>query len=359
MKRIMLCLAAVLLAAFALSSARAVAAPTCTQTGFMRDGTNLTAALIDPLGTFSGDVDATGCNIGIFYGAGASGELFGASVHGANYFGVVRYGASVTITNSVVYQIGDQPFDGSQHGVAIYCADDSPQASPGNIVNNLVYAYQKGGIEVNGSNCSATVENNSVIGNGVIDYIAQNGIEAGDGSRVSILNNYVFGNSYTGPDEASSGGILVFGGACFGVTNYETNTQVLDNTAIGNDVGVYSLNLQADCETVPSSSTNNSIDSNILKNNADNNTTGDGPTTGYQAGIDDSGNGDRIMDNQICGIGYASMTSPTLVTTPIDTTDTKNAAVGGNISCGPGLYGPTARAITPTPHGHQHASVNK
>ena len=44
---------------------RALAA--CTQTGFVRDGINLTAALINPTGTVSGDVDATGCNIGIYY----------------------------------------------------------------------------------------------------------------------------------------------------------------------------------------------------------------------------------------------------------------------------------------------------
>ena len=60
------------------------AAAACTATGFIRDSINLTAALINPGGTVSGDVDATGCNIGIYYGPGAHGRVDGASIHGSN-----------------------------------------------------------------------------------------------------------------------------------------------------------------------------------------------------------------------------------------------------------------------------------
>lgn len=342
MRKTVITFAVLILSILAFGEARA---GTCTPTGFSRDSINLTAAVINPTGIFSGDVDATGCNIGIFYGAGAKGALNGASVHGANYFGVVRYGANVPITNTVVYQIGEQPFNGDQHGVAIYCADNSPQSSLGDITNNIVFAYQKGGIVVNGKNCSANIANNTVIGNGPVNYIAQNGIEAGDGSNVSITGNYIFGNSYTGSNEASSGGILVYGGACFGVTNYETGVQVANNTAIGNDVGIYSVNLDVNCDPTVTH-TGDAIIGNTLQNNADNNTTGDGPTTGYQAGILDQGDGDRIIGNQICGIGYATVNTPTLVTLPIDTTATNNAVVEGNRGCFD-LSGPQ-------PHGHGH-----
>ena len=329
MKNFLFAVAGILLSAIVVSDARAA---TCTPTGFMRDSINLTAAMINPPGVFTGDVDATGCNIGIFYGAGAHGALEGASVHGANYFGVVRYGASVPINNSVVYQIGEQPFNGTQHGVAIYCADDSPQASPGDITNNLVYAYQKGGIVVNGGNCSANIFGNSVIGNGPVNYIAQNGIEAGDASRVAIANNYVFGNSYTGANEASSGGILLFGGALFGL-NYEVNVNVVNNTLIGNDVGIYAVNLDGSGNPA-STRTNINILSNTVQNNAINNTTGDGPTTGYQAGIVDQGDLDRIIGNQICGIGYKPQTTPTMVVFMVDTTATNHATSIANGGCG-------------------------
>ncbi len=66
------------------------AATACTLTGFVRDSINLSAALVNPKGVVTGDLDATGCNIGVFYGAGVHGTVSGASVHGANYFGIGR-----------------------------------------------------------------------------------------------------------------------------------------------------------------------------------------------------------------------------------------------------------------------------
>ena len=42
----------------------------CTPTGLMRDGINLTAALVNPSGPVTGTVNATGCNIGVYYGPG-------------------------------------------------------------------------------------------------------------------------------------------------------------------------------------------------------------------------------------------------------------------------------------------------
>lgn len=69
-------------------SSRAAAA-SCTPTGFVRDGINLTAALVNPSGTVTGAVDATGCNIAVYYDAGASGVVKNADVFGANYFGVL------------------------------------------------------------------------------------------------------------------------------------------------------------------------------------------------------------------------------------------------------------------------------
>ena len=111
--------------AFALAATLGLSladAQACTPTGFVRDGINLTAALINPPGAIDGDVDATGCNIGIYYGPGARGSLDEASVHGANYYGVVNNGAKVAIENSTVYDIGETPLNGTQHGVAIYFA---------------------------------------------------------------------------------------------------------------------------------------------------------------------------------------------------------------------------------------------
>lgn len=49
---------------------------TCTPTGFFVDGLNLTAAMINP-GDVTGTLDATGCNIGVYYDDGTDGGPVG------------------------------------------------------------------------------------------------------------------------------------------------------------------------------------------------------------------------------------------------------------------------------------------
>src|SRR3954468_7206913 len=117
-----------------LSAPLSSAFAACTATGFSRDSINLTAALINPTGTVSGDVNATGCNIGIYYGPGAHGRVDGANIHDANYFGVVNNGGDVDIRNSNISDIGEKPLNGTQHGVGIYFVFGA--ASKGSIQNN-------------------------------------------------------------------------------------------------------------------------------------------------------------------------------------------------------------------------------
>jgi hypothetical protein len=311
----------------------------CKATGFVRDNINLTAALIDPKGIVTGDVNGTGCNIVVYYGPGANGLVNGARIHSANYYGVVNNGANVTIQGSTIYDIGDTPFDGDQHGVAIYFAYESK--AQGNIFANVISNYQKGGIVVSGPLAKANVQNNTVIGQGPVNYIAQNGIELGYGAQGSILNNIVTGNSYTGANEASSGGIILVGGACYG-GDTETGVTVEDNIGTGNDVGVWFSNLDINCDPVLTPTRDQAIN-NTLRNNAVNNTTGYG-TAGYQAGISDQGDGDTIEGNSICGIGYTPVTPPPYLYA-IDVTDTNHPIVKNNTTCS--ASGPLTDAVTP------------
>jgi hypothetical protein len=306
----------------------AVAAATCTATGFVRDNINLTAALINPHGTVSGDVDATGCNIGIYY-VGGTGRVNSANVHSANYFGIVNNGADVNIENSVVSDIGETPLNGTQHGVAIYFVFGSNAS--GNIQGNYIYNYQKGGIVVNGPTATSNIQQNTVIGQGPVNYIAQNGIQAGYGATTQIQNNLVIGNSYTGPNEAASGGIILVGGPCYdGAAT--TNTRVQNNIALGNDIGVWFSNLDGNCNPL-STPTRNTAQNNTLVNNAINNTTGDGPSMGYQAGIADQGNMDVIRNNDTCGLGYTPPGNATAALFAIDVTATNNPKVQDNTVC--------------------------
>jgi hypothetical protein len=157
----------------------------CTPTGFVRDGMNLTAAVIAD-GDISGQtIDASGCNIGIYYGPGTGGTVENSEVFGSNYFGIVATGedsllnvgtTSVDVANSNIHNIGEKPFNGTQHGVAVYYYAFSDGASAtGAISRNAVSLYQKGGIVANGPNAAVSISANTVTGRGPIPYIAQNG----------------------------------------------------------------------------------------------------------------------------------------------------------------------------------------
>ncbi len=311
------------------------AAAVCTPTGYMRDNINMTAAIINPTSIVRSRVNATGCNIGVYYGPGSTGTVNGAEIFGANYFGVVNNGGTVTVTHARIHDIGESPFNGDQHGVGIYFVDGS--SAKGKINANIVWSYQKGGIVVNGIGSQATITNNIVIGNGPVDYIAQNGIEVGDGSTTTVTANIVAGNSYTGSGLASSGGILLWGGSCYGAA-VTTNTVISGNTLIGNDVGVYLSNLDTDPNNanncIPTATTTTDTASkNVISNDAVTNTSGYGTAgSGYQAGVSDQGTSDKIISNNICGVGYTPVTPPPYLYY-IDVTATNTPFESGNTTC--------------------------
>jgi hypothetical protein len=297
-------------------------ASACTQTGFWRDGINLTAQIIATGGLANQTINATGCNIGIFYGPGTSGIVDNVDVHGANYFGILVVGdlvdsggnetspgaTSVDVTNSAIHDIGENPFNGTQHGVAIYyraCATGS--SATGTISGNDISLYQKGGITVNCPGAAASVSGNTVTGNGPVFYIAQNGIQIGFGASGQVTRNTVTGHSYTGTNNASSAGILVFGGCGSALT---TGVQIVKNVVgdttptDGNDVGVWLANYDPTCSTAPSTTTNDKVINNTITNTEITNISGNGAPAGYQAGISDSGVNDKLINNDISGEGY-------------------------------------------------------
>jgi parallel beta-helix repeat protein len=307
MRRLALLTAAVaaMVAVGGMVSAGHASGAACAETGFIRDGINMTAAQIG--GNVTGTLDATGCNIGVYYdNAHLPGNVTGATIYGANYFGVVVNGdaGSVTtnVTNSQIHDIGETPFNGTQHGTAIYYRAFGGSAS-GTISGNDVRKYQKNGITLSGA-VTGTVSNNTVAGEGPVGYIAQNGIQIGYGSAASVIGNIVTGNAYTGGNLASSAGILVVGGPCFGPgLAYTTDLNISQNTLGGNDVGVWLFNANESCAAT-AARTDNSVKQNRIVNNAVVNTTGYSSGCGYQAGIADVGHKDLLVNNDVSGFGY-------------------------------------------------------
>lgn len=323
----------------AIAITNATATPSCTATGFIRDGINLTAALINPSGTVSGTVDGTSCNIVIYYSsAGAGGTIKNANLSGANYFGVVVNGdagaVNVDVINSSIHNIGENLHDGTQHGVAVYYRGYfNVSAATGKITGNQIYAYQKGGIVANGQGTQVNVSDNVVTGDGHVTFIAQNGIQIGYGATASVMRNTVSGNSYVGfpGDGSASGGVIVVGGAGYGTCPdgndcpYTVGVMVNGNTLVNNDVGVYFTNLQGDF-SAPVSATNDKAVNNTISDDQCFNRS-------YQAGISDVGNNDKMINNKISGPGYIgciTVFNPTGAAVDADTSFTNRPKVHAN-----------------------------
>jgi hypothetical protein len=305
MKRVLLATALVVGLGAALLPAMANAV-TCSGTGFSRDGNEMTAAQIG--GNVTGELDATGCNIGVYYDNAHTGNVTGANIHGANYFGVVVNGdvgaMSVNVTNSAVHDIGETPLtgQGSQHGVAIYYRALGIGTASGTISGDTITNYQKGAITIAGTT-SATITNNTVTGQGRVSWIAQNGIQVGYGAKATVSGNTVTGNAYTGTDGVSSAGILVVGGPCYGLPS-TINLTITKNTLTTNYVGIWLFNANAACDGPVTTKTNNTVKFNTISNGGVSNTHGYSATCGYQAGIADVGHKDLIVNNAISGSGY-------------------------------------------------------
>ena len=174
----------------------------CQATGFVRDGIDLTAAQIG--GSVTGTLDASSCNIGVYYAPGNGGSVSGADIYGANYFGVVANGVSVDVTDSSIHDIGESPFNGSQHGVGVFYSE-----ATGSVSGNSISDYQKNGVVVSGSGAAVTVSDNTVEGLGPVSFIAQNGIQISYRATGLVTGNSVSGNWYT-PATWTACGLLFY-----------------------------------------------------------------------------------------------------------------------------------------------------
>ena len=223
---------------------------------------------------------------------------------------------------------------GCQAGLGIFVQSGGGGTSTVSITSTNVENYQKNGITDTSAGHRVAINHNVVTGEGPVDYIAQNGIEVGFGATATVTHNTVTGNSYTGAGGASSGGILVVGGACFGAPA-SVGVKITDNTLRGNDVGVFLANLDSTCAasmTTPTG-TRNVVSHNTIRNTAVNNTSGNGHGAGYQAGVSVAGDLDSINHNHICGLGYTPVATPPPFLFRIDVTIAIHPRVSHNHGC--------------------------
>jgi hypothetical protein len=199
-------------AAASAALAGPASAATCQVTDFMQDGRPLTAAQVNPPAT-TGTVDATGCDIAIYFNDGAAHTVDAATVQNAFYYGVLtnNEGTSADITNSEIRFIGDGNGGtflptGAQHGVGVAFRN----GADGLIDNDYIHHYQKNGVLVNADHTTVTTTHSHVQGLGPVMFIAQNGVQYSNSAEGEIRDNLIEDNEYTGPMNTFSTGLLLF-----------------------------------------------------------------------------------------------------------------------------------------------------
>jgi parallel beta-helix repeat protein len=206
--------------------------------GFLLDGQHHTITAVDPPGDhFRGAVVKNG-------GAVAKVKDLGVTVSGLadicdadadRLRGILFEGASGSIQKSVVLGINQGP-SGCQEGNGIEVRNapfdgTHPNTLRVTIADNEVRNYQKTGIIANGD-VTVDVKENTVVGLGPVNYIAQNGIQLGFGALGKVDNNDVSANIYT-PQTFASGGILL--------SLVGNGVSVRANKVLTSDVGIWLL----------------------------------------------------------------------------------------------------------------------
>ncbi len=276
--------------------------------GMTLDGAGYRITALDPPGgNFHGAIIRSGGTAAqVVNTVLATGNLANVCAGGDDSLtGILFDGASGTISGNTILSLNKNSSAGArsscQEGNAIKAVNFGPISGriPVAISGNTIRDYQKTGIIVSGE-VDGTVTGNTVVGAGPQADIGQNGIQIGEGATGRVRNNTVSGNAYTGGGTAS-GGIIVASGPLHG-SRYSEGIEIDNNTLVGNDVGVWLMQMEQDRES-PAVPTRAKVMGNSISNDAVTNKL-------YQAGITDHGNGDEISGNHIAGTGYDPATRP-------------------------------------------------
>jgi len=129
---------------------------------------------------------------------------------GLELIGIYLQNAGGTIGNNTVQnQLLPPGFQGCQSGQGIYVQSETAGTPAVTILGNSVNNFDKNGITINEAAATGTIKNNVVVGNGPVDYIAQNGIQIGFGATGRVVGNQVSNFVYS-PATTGSAGVLLY-----------------------------------------------------------------------------------------------------------------------------------------------------
>jgi hypothetical protein len=136
---------------------------------------------------------------------------------------------------------------GCQDGVAVRVGRNfEGQTGSATVEKDIIDNYQKNGPTVDGPGSSATIQNNTIVGdtedaNGINPFSALNGVQIGRGATAIVNGNAISNNEWSGATSDQSetaSGILVFqvnGGAQPGP---HSTVRITNNKLSANDIGL-------------------------------------------------------------------------------------------------------------------------
>ena len=285
--------------------------------------TQLPQSVIEICAAATGGINTRGVSVSISH-VTVQGNWPTTVCYDSLYGILVEGGARLSLADSIVEQIGAYPLNGCQGGVGVEAGSArTHQVGHVRMSGDTVQTYQKNGITADGPGSTASISGVTVSGAGPTAAIAQNGIQISLGATATVVGSTITGNNYTGNGEASSAGILVFGGGGT-VCGIGKNSPLVKKASftrdimINNDVGVALFNVNNGCDKSVRTPTRDVVCHNSISNShgyaggvpsADANVSGlvtpKYGAIGDQAGVSDSGDRDVICDNSIRGQGYA------------------------------------------------------
>jgi parallel beta-helix repeat protein len=152
---------------------------------------------------------------------------------GPDYVGVYYHDANGSMSDVTVENVELSQSDfGCQDGLAIYAAADAGDTTSVTMSSVTVSTYDKNGITCDDAGTTCTISGSTVTGIGCTALIGQNGIQGDEANSITLSDDNVTGNCYSGSGYVATG-LLLYDNAVTSATSV---------TADSDDVGIYAGN---------------------------------------------------------------------------------------------------------------------
>lgn len=152
------------------------------------------------------------------------------------FVGVGYRNSDGSVVDCEIKNIQDNPFSGTQHGVAVYMYNNNGSPRSFTLTGTTLKDFQKNGTAINSDDAlTVNISGNTVIGKGATTVTAQNGIQVyGDNITGNINNNNITGIEWIYPGFGT-------GWVATSILNFYGDLNIYNNTVSNGHVGLYNI----------------------------------------------------------------------------------------------------------------------